>query len=508
MSAAIACPHCQQPLQIPRPAPEHVRCAQCGARIRVAPARHLKETIAPSALSTIEQPLGSVGPAAIQGSNGVLNHPNVPVATMSPAVPNSTRSSDTHAASEGDKSRKRRIGGIVLGCLLVAGICLALLWLRPDDRNVSLDIAPDQAPTKKVMDPRVKKAVDAGVAYLRQQMPTIRKARMGEVGLAGVTLLECGVPADDEQVQQLAELVRKGTPGINQTYDAAPVIFFLDRLHQGKLMPEDERKRIQTLALRLVRGQNQPINMWSYAAPVLDAKTENGLLTLLQNKAAYTTQAGGADLSNSQFAALALWSSRKSGIPVDAALKEAAATARKYQDAKTGTWGYGVSGGQYRDSGTCVGLILLALGRAVSDAKETTEFLEDPAVVKAVQHLGKLVNRHVASQEKSKAPKRGPVHADSGGDLYFLWALERTCLILGLKALGDPEQDWHRWGTDILLDHQLPSGGWLNASGPTPDTCFALLFLMQANLFQDLTDKLQFGTAFSAAPPIGPANKQ
>ena len=138
----------------------------------------------------------------------------------------------------------------------------------------------------------------------------------------------------------------------------------------------------------------------------------------------------------------------------------------------------------------------------------------------ALQHLGKLVNRHVDNFQKSKPAKRPLVGADAHGDLYFLWTLERTCLILGLKSLGD--HDWHRWGTEILLDHQfLPEtpptgeahplhGSWANANGPGPDTCFALLFLMQANLFQEVTDKLNLGARSRHRPQLGipPANRQ
>ena len=53
-------------------------------------------------------------------------------------------------------------------------------------------------------------------------------------------------------------------------------------------------------------------------------------------------------------------------------------------------------------------------------------------------------------------------------------------------------EDWHAWGTKVILPHQEKAGSWSESPhGPLADTCFALLFLVRANLFQDLTDKLQ-----------------
>jgi len=529
MLLSIACPRCQHPLQVPKPTPDYLRCDKCGTNIKNM-ARQPKPTPVASAMSTMDkspstmdQPRSSAAPVAPSAAIA-KGAPAVPVASSAAVragVPVAAFAAGSQVGSTlagpdvSRKSNARRNGAIAAGFVLVVGLCLWLLLRSRPEADVALNIPKDNAPAPKAIDPRVKKSVDSGVAYLKRYVQALNPPktpipRMGEIGLVGVTLLECGVPADDPDVEKLTDIMRKAVPQIITTYDAAPVIFFLDRLHQGKTMPEDDRKRIQTLALRLVKGQNRPLNLWTYGIPVLPAKEEDVLLGKLREKSdKYDTTTGGADLSNSQFAALALWSSRKSGVPVDVALSNAANTMRKYQDAKSGTWSYSVTPGPYKDTGTCVGLIMLALGRAVSDAKETKEFLEDPAVEKGLQHLGRVVNRHVDNYEKTKPAKRALIGADAHGDLYFLWTLERTCLILGLKSLGD--HDWHRWGTEILLDHQLPDGSWSNGNGPGPDTCFALLFLMQANLFQDLTDKLRLG--MSAAPPapqLGsqPANKQ
>ena len=151
-----------------------------------------------------------------------------------------------------------------------------------------------------------------------------------------------------------------------------------------------------------------------------------------------------------------------------------------------------------------MGLILLALGRAVAEEKKEAKapqepIVKDPAVVDALNHLGKIVHRDAKIRTK-KGKARRPIMANSGGDLYFMWALERTALILNIETIDGV--NWHAWGTEIILDMQLKDGSWMELPNHgTADTCFALLFLMQANLFQDLTDKLE-GLADGDARPV------
>ena len=83
--------------------------------------------------------------------------------------------------------------------------------------------------------------------------------------------------------------------------------------------------------------------------------------------------------------------------------------------------------------------------------------------------------------------------ADSWGDLYLLWSIERVGVIYDVAFI--PPQaggaDWYRWGADIILANQRPGGSWEDRFPGVPDTCFALLFLKRANIAKDLTDKLR-----------------
>ena len=79
---------------------------------------------------------------------------------------------------------------------------------------------------------------------------------------------------------------------------------------------------------------------------------------------------------------------------------------------------------------------------------------------------------------------------------YYLYGLERACVIAAKRFLG--EHDWYREGATLLLDAQKAEGPWapgdqLGGFGGGPpggvryktdllDTCFALLFLKRATI--------------------------
>src|SRR5262249_38349039 len=64
-------------------------------------------------------------------------------------------------------------------------------------------------------------------------------------------------------------------------------------------------------------------------------------------------------------------------------------------------------------------------------------------------------------------------------NLYFLWSIERVSVLYGLKSIGN--KDWYRWGAEILVANQQPTGEWdkggYPGASPVLDTCLALLFL-------------------------------
>ena len=78
---------------------------------------------------------------------------------------------------------------------------------------------------------------------------------------------------------------------------------------------------------------------------------------------------------------------------------------------------------------------------------------------------------------------------DIRSNLYFMWSLERMCVVLGLNKIGN--WDWHAWGSEWLVANQSPNGSWRSRFGELPDTSFGLMFLLKANIVRDLTHILK-----------------
>ncbi len=202
----------------------------------------------------------------------------------------------------------------------------------------------------------------------------------------------------------------------------------------------------------------------------------------------------GDDNSNTQFAILGVWTAQKHGLPVDRSIAMIAQRFHQSQNAE-GSWGYNPGNAARRDSMTCAGLLGLAVGRANDDAAADPA-RGDPAIEKGLAFLGQKVQKPTGRKPAAGKPRVGNlVGADSIGDLYWLWSVERVGVIYNLQTLGG--KDWYAWGAELLTENQQPDGHWDDASSlgtpekPSIDTCLALLFLKRVNVAKDLTQKLQ-----------------
>jgi hypothetical protein len=340
---------------------------------------------------------------------------------------------------------------------------------------------------------QVNHASDRGADWLRgQQRPdgTFSGAhQIGLTALPALTLLECGARPDDPVIRKAARFVREGAPrlaGAFETYELSLAVLFLDRLAD----PGD-RALVRSLALRLVAGQ-RPDGGWSYRCPRLGEKEQTKLLATLDagrprldrarpgsegglpDRAANQARpAAGSDNSNTQFAVLALWAASRHGLPLEAPLGAVARRFRASQSAD-GSWGYHGMAGSPAMTG--VGLLGLAVGHGLAAEDPARKPVRDADIDRGLSALA----RHVGER--------------SGGDynLYFLWTLERVCVLYRLRELEG--KDWYRPGVDFLLPRQRPDGSWrvggYPGSSALSDTGLALLFLRRANLAADLTHKL------------------
>jgi hypothetical protein len=379
-----------------------------------------------------------------------------------------------------------------LAALVVGGIALA-------PRNAAAVDSDD-----------INKAIDRGVAHLKQSQRTDGswggdKWVLGASALAALTLLECDVPPDDPVLVKATAYIRKGALTTLDTYCIATCIFFLDRLGE----PVDELL-IDSLTVRLLGGQNES-GAYTYTCPAPPPSEVTRLTTAIEKRTELTTRKdlkgprtikdlpepiqaqllqlantkpvlAGADNSNTQFADMALWIARRHGLPTEGALGRLGDRFRKLQT-RDGGWSY--AGGPATPTMTCAGILGLITSVAGSLPPERGKTVRpvvvesDPQLVLALNALGTTVGDPVGDR-KEAIPKV------SGRTFYFLWSLERVCVGLDMKLLGN--KDWYAWGSEILVANQGGDGSWRGEfAAQEADTCFALLFLKKANLIRDLT---------------------
>src|SRR5947209_8494889 len=137
---------------------------------------------------------------------------------------------------------------------------------------------------------QVNQAIDRGVEYLRKKQSPDGSwprqqahERTGATALAGLALLEGGVPPTDLAVSKAADVVRKDALTATYNYSVSLAIMFLDRLGDPQDIP-----LIESLAVRVLGGQNLrlPIHQggWGYHCPRPSAAEVQRLQAVLQNR--------------------------------------------------------------------------------------------------------------------------------------------------------------------------------------------------------------------------------
>jgi hypothetical protein len=357
-----------------------------------------------------------------------------------------------------------------------------------------------------VTEAAIQRAVTAGRkalhATLAGNLPRGGQHGVGGVTLSCLALVESGQPRTDPVVRTAIQVVRLNAVTETKTYHLALGIMLLDKLGT----PADTAL-IQSMGVRLLAGQKAE-GEWTYDCPAdaIDDTERRRLVAILEQQskgkrgpadaeeptaagapaklpveveqqlarlANRIAATGGGDNSNTQFALLGLWTARRHGLPVDAALARADKRFRETQS-KAGGWPYTPGGGE-APAMSCAGLLGLAYAHAVAgDRKDAGN---DPAIKNGLLYLGNLLN-----------PQAGPLPPYRMNH-YFLWSMERVAVAYGLDTIGD--RDWYDWGAEALVVGQQPTGLWSRDYGPEADTSFALLFLGRANLAKDLSRKLR-----------------
>jgi hypothetical protein len=448
MASINRCPVCQTPFVIAQPAPEQIRCGACGSTT------NLKKSAASS--QNLRLLVSAFGAVMLVGCLGCIGLGSAFWATR---------------GTEKKSADLDRVEDVPIA-----------------QKEADLPVDPPPPP-----DPRieiVKPNVDAGVHYLKNNWNQVDRMRGGYLGLYGFTLLECDVSPDDPAIVRTLDSVRKTGPGMNQVYDLAAVLFFLNRLDADRPLNDQDRKMARSMALRIIAGQHTN-GIWGYNGVILNPDQEAKLLADLEKGTYKPTQSGVTSMSNTQFAMLAVWGARKYGVSVQEPLLALAAYFHAKQN-PDGSWNY--PNLSLKATSTCAGLIALAIEKAILKNKEfadpnrpTVAGPKKADVNKAFAFVAQTIGRKKGSDNGGTKFGYGGTlfDADAWGDFYFLWTLERVGVIYSKEKIDG--KDWYDWGYPIVMQAQRMDGSWADRHPIVIETCFALLFLKRANVARDLT---------------------
>ncbi|MHC4451035.1 MAG: prenyltransferase/squalene oxidase repeat-containing protein [Planctomycetota bacterium] len=387
------------------------------------------------------------------------------------------------------------------------------------------------APKNPRKDPKFWKEIDGtidrGVAWLLQsQKPTGRwaafedkRGAVYELGMQALCTLACvkgGVPLDDPRMvkafRALRSIYDKQKNNL-QTYEVGLTLMLLDaraakqlRRFEGKKdkakrkLGESELEWVKALALWLQMKQ-KPQGMWRYPA-------------------------NGVDVSNTQYAALGLWSAHRLGVRIDKGVvrrmmesvlqrQQTEGTSkvpfyadpervlnRKKGERSSSTyitaagWRYNppekikragkmiTASYPYSGSMTTAGIAILAIGRDILTASDSwNDKVQDGKVRRAMWQGLAWLQAHWDVWDNPGHP--------GNWVFYWLYGLERAGQLCGVIYVG--LHDWYVEGAKRLMEDQRPDGSWpLRPRRKVPDssderwqsdqvdTAFAILFLTRS----------------------------
>ncbi len=362
---------------------------------------------------------------------------------------------------------------------LVIGLVGCFFWLAATPVTSKTMVREDEDYDRD-LEVRMQAAIGRGVAYLRStqnddgwwkyEQNGSTDQNVGATALCALALIFAKVDVNDDAVQSAVRIVRMHAPNLTYTYSIALCLALLDRVDSGRDVP-----LIKQLAAKVLSGQSQQNFGWTYFCP---------------------HQGGLGDNSNTQLAMLALFLARKHEVDVGAALK---ACERRFRGSQMGgAWGYHNDPGSPLNAGspamTCAGLMALAFSfvvqrNAVLQGAGTDIDSMEPS---KIESLRKLIDPRDDPQVKAALLflRDFMISNQHQGEhfTYFLWTMERTCLIYDWKKIMGI--NWHYWGARLLMPKQQANGCWAQdtTSGKNCETAFAILFLSKADLLGNLFD--------------------
>jgi len=323
---------------------------------------------------------------------------------------------------------------------------------------------------------QIQSAINRGSAFLKSR---IVQSPPGYYSLAGYALLKAEVSPEAAQIPLIANKIRGKIlggvyrPKEHHVYEAAVDLLVLEAADSETYFSE-----IQA-ALNYLISKQSPSGSWFYP----------------------DRHDTGGDSSITQYAILALWAAARAGfnVPADTWSGAAAwfiATQRSdgghvYHPGATGQPTYLIA----RHSLAAAGASSLLIASMHLYGEDDTQIAAhrgkrfgvlEPVGGKAAS--SRATGASVSRPEMQAAAKRAIDWLDANftfapnrSTYYYLYGLERTGALAGVEEFGG--RDWYRDGSTVIVNSQLPTGGWADRRAPertVADTSFALLFLSKA----------------------------
>jgi len=344
-------------------------------------------------------------------------------------------------------------------------------------------LAALQAPPPADVDAAVKKG---GEFLLKKYEKGLDPNLMGwNLELLILALSHADVPKDNDVFQKGLKEIESSN--LEYTYRVASLAMALARIDPARYRPRLAHCAQWLVDTQLLAGE------WGYPGTVTEPgqipkpievpapKADAGPKTKIKrqpNKSLDLKVKG--DISNTQFAVLALKACADAGIEVPKETWSGALAYVQTTQNPDGGWGY-CFGGEKDPSSyasmTCAGVTTMAICRHQLGHKDV---VKDPPIKAALAWLGKSFR-----PDKNANVENGQITDPGRWLYYYLYSIERTGMILGQETMG--KEKWYPAGAKFLLGKQKEDGSWWTGAfdkaaelDTTADTCFAILFLTKA----------------------------
>lgn len=311
---------------------------------------------------------------------------------------------------------------------------------------------------------QVNRAIENGIGYLRSRQSQnggweeVSTYQGGVTALVTLSLLSCGVPANDPDILAAVKYMEKTEP--KDTYVVA-----LYTMVFAEVDPNAHIGRITRYAKWLMETR-LPNGRWTYGA------TPDHIV-------------GNGDNSNTQFAMLGLQAASQAGVQIPKAFWDRCRQYWAGEQARTGAWGY--TPGSASGSMTAAGISSLIIAN-----REWEKARQEARPDRQIRCAGAKEDENVR-RGLDWVGRNFSVRLHPGGTnvwfYYYLYGLERAGRLSGRRFFG--EHDWYRAGVRALLSSpsfgQRPDGSWGAQIAEVPagkafNTAFALLFLSKGRI--------------------------